>query len=114
MFTGIVQHLGRVTVVERVSFGMALTIDAQSWSHRPQLGASVAVDGCCLTITSDSAGGELRFDVIQQTLRLTTLGSFQEGDAVNLEHAVTPTTMLGGHIVQGHIDGVGTVIEMIR
>ena len=113
MFTGIVQHLGRVISIEKVSFGKILSIDAQCWSHRPELGQSIAVDGCCLTIAPNSADGLLCFDVIHPTLNITSLGSIKVGDLVNLEHAVTPTTMLGGHVVQGHIDGLGTVLGVM-
>lgn len=109
MFTGIIQQLGRVTSIEDTSFGAILRIDPGNWAHRPSPGDSIAVNGCCLTSTADS-GDFLRFDVITQTLQVTTLGSLQENDPVNLEHAVTPQTLLGGHIVQGHIDGIGRVI----
>ena len=93
-------------------FGAVLRIDPAGWSHSPAPGDSIADNGCCLTATSDETN-HLRFDVIQQTLEATTLGALKTGDPVNLEHAVTPTTMLGGHIVQGHIDGVGRVSNVI-
>ncbi|MHC5003181.1 MAG: riboflavin synthase [Planctomycetota bacterium] len=113
MFTGIVQALGTVTAVEPAAHGAVLRIDATGWSHRAAVGDSIAVDGCCLTVTDDDrsspARGELRFDVVQETLRKTVLGRRGVGDRVNLEPAVTPSTMLSGHVVQGHIDGVGTV-----
>lgn len=75
----------------------------------PIHGESIAVNGCCLTIADTSEPGCLIFDVVNQTLAATTLGTLSRGDRVNLEHAVTPTTLMGGHIVQGHIDAVGTV-----
>ncbi len=90
-------------------------IDPQGWAHQPVPGDSIAVNGCCLTfadsIEQATAGGHTHwvFDVVPQTAGLTTLGSLQPGHSVNLEHAVTAETMLGGHVVQGHIDGVGTV-----
>ena len=108
MFTGIVQHLGRVAAFDRNDFGARLRVDPVDWRHQPAHGESIAVDGCCLTI----AGRSFEFDVIRQTLEVTALGRLKVGDRVNLEHAVTPTTMLGGHIVQGHVDGVGTVSEV--
>lgn len=108
MFTGIVQHLGNVVSLESNDFGAVLRIDSGSWTHTPARGDSIAINGCCLTL-ADDASGDLCFDVIRQTLDITTLGGLAQGDPVNLEHAVTPTTMLSGHIVQGHIDGVGLV-----
>lgn len=113
MFTGIVQHLGEVVSLESNDFGAVLRIDAGNWTHKPFRGDSIAVNGCCLTLADDSEG-ELCFDVIRQTLEITTLGGFAPGDPVNLEHAVTPSTMLGGHIVQGHIDGVGIVDKVTK
>jgi riboflavin synthase len=70
----------------------------------------VSVNGCCLTVVGSPAPGEpLRFDVVPQTLGLTTVGGLAAGELVNLEHAATASTLLGGHIVQGHVDCVGTV-----
>ena len=116
MFTGIVQHLGVVADIQSTEFGCRLGVDSRQWPHRPAPGESIAVNGCCLTITGPadhrdpSTGDELLcFDVIQQTLGLTTLGRLAVGDPVNLEPAVTATTLLGGHVVQGHIDGMGVV-----
>jgi riboflavin synthase alpha subunit len=110
MFSGIVEQLGVVTACEPCEFGRTLFVDPAGWTHRPAAGDSISVNGCCLTATDPGDRvGELRFDVIQQTLRMTTLGELKEGSRVNLEPAVTPTTMLSGHIVQGHVDGVGTV-----
>lgn len=112
MFTGIVQQLGEVADVQPNDFGIVLRIDSRKWGHVPAAGDSIAVNGCCLTATPDEEG-LFRFDVIRQTLEVTTLGGLVVGDLVNLEHAVTPTTMLGGHIVQGHIDGMGLVIRIV-
>jgi len=114
MFTGIIQQLGTIVSVQTVDFVAVLRVDTHGWAHHPDPGDSIAVNGCCLTVTEDedSQPGTLRFDVIQQSLRLTTLGGLVQGSPVNLEHAVTPSTMLGGHIVQGHIDGMGTVTDV--
>lgn len=116
MFTGIVEVMGRVAAVETNDFGAVLTIDTQGWDHKAQAGESIAINGCCLTVTGDAGDridpARLRFDVIRQTLDLTTLGGLQTGDGVNLEHAVRADQMLGGHIVQGHVDGVGEVIAV--
>ncbi len=110
MFTGIVQHLGEVAAVTRCASGQALHIDTRGWGTRPRPGDSVAVNGCCLTVTDEAACvSTLRFDVVPQTLRTTTLGCLAVGDKVNLEPAVTAATLMSGHIVQGHVDGVAMV-----
>src|SRR5678815_1587963 len=118
MFTGIVQHLGRVRSLKPADFGASLWVDAGGWQHRPEHGASICVDGCCLTVTnpnnSNSKNAALAFDVIGHTLAVTTLGQRRPDDLVNLEHAVTPQTMLGGHVVQGHVDCIGTVIDLAQ
>lgn len=112
MFTGIVQALGCVRSVMAASGGRSLLVDPEGWRHAPSLGDSIAVNGCCLTLVEVTAEGCLRFDVVQQTLRVTTLGLLGPSDPVNLEHAVTPTTLLGGHIVLGHVDGVAEVVDV--
>ena len=121
MFTGIIQQLGKVIALDSNDFGAALLIDPRHWTHTASIGESIAVNGCCLTVarhggmddsSQNANDSKLRFDVIQQTLATTTIGQFRPGDAVNLERAVTPTTMLGGHIVQGHVDGVGKVVQL--
>jgi len=115
MFTGLVQHLGRVVAVDSREWGARLLIDAEDWSHRPSHGESIAVNGCCLTIADKEPNNHrLTFDAIHQTLNVTTLGKLTAGDHVNLEASVTPTTMLGGHIVQGHVDGVADVVSINR
>lgn len=112
MFTGLVQAMGRVESVEDLPERRRLVIDAEGWSHRPAAGDSVAISGCCLTAVTDSAGGRLVFDAIPETLRLTTIGDLAPGDAVNLEHSVTASTLMGGHVVQGHVDGLGEVVSV--
>ena len=77
----------------------------------PELGDSISVNGCCLTVAG-MQGRIARFDVVHETLRRTTLGGLAAGARVNLEHAVTVQTLLGGHIVQGHVDGLGSVIRI--
>jgi riboflavin synthase alpha subunit len=108
MFTGIVQHLGSVSSMESHEGGARLSIDRGTWSMRHRLGDSIAVSGVCLTLAAER-GTELVFDVIQETLRKTTLGERHVGDAVNLEASLRLETPLGGHFVQGHIDAIGTV-----
>jgi len=117
MFTGLVQHLGRVESRTSSDAGASLWVSLEGWDHRPDPGASIAVAGCCLTVADrrpDAARVEaVRFDVVPQTLRSTTIGSLGEGDRVNLESSATPTTLLGGHLVQGHVDEVGTVLSIV-
>lgn len=114
MFTGLIQHVGRVSAMSERPDGRRLTIDAAGWDHRPNCGESIAVNGCCLTVATEGTGGDLHFDVIHRTLEVTAMGALVTGDRVNLERAATPSTMLGGHIVQGHVDGVGIVSRVLR
>jgi riboflavin synthase len=109
MFTGIVAALGAVTAVEAVGDAARVTVTGIDLSHASE-GDSIAVDGVCLTAvthTSDS----FTADLLPETRRRTSLGDVAEGRPVNLELAATPATMLGGHLVQGHVDGVGTVVR---
>jgi len=108
MFTGLVQAVGRVAGVEPHAGGSRLTIDPAGWEHRPAAGDSISISGCCLTIAG-APGPMLAFDVVPETLRMTTLGSLRPGIPVNLEHAARADTLLGGHVVQGHVDGVAEV-----
>jgi riboflavin synthase len=177
MFTGLVQHVGRIAERRETPVGASLILSVGGWpegagvehpAHSPplgdlsaasgappkplqpprhsplhpplELGESISVSGCCLTLAeviggsgapasraastaastgdSTSASGEagverrLRFDVIHQTLRVTALGALAVGHRVNLERSVTPATLLGGHIVQGHVDGLGRVVAI--
>lgn len=109
MFTGLVQATGRVISVSPTSSGVRLLLSPENWSYTPNLGDSIAVSGCCLTVAAERPDAIWEFDAVPETLSKTTLGSFKSGTRVNLEHSATPTTLLGGHIVQGHIDGVGVV-----
>ncbi|QIG43458.1 riboflavin synthase [Nocardioides anomalus] len=109
MFTGIVEELGTVAGVEDQGDAIRLSIHAQHVLSDVGLGDSIAVNGCCLTV-AERDGDTWTADVMQETLDKTSLAGVQPGDRVNLERAVTPTTRLGGHIVQGHVDAVGTVV----
>ncbi len=114
MFTGIVEHMGRVAEVRSTPSGSRLVVDSCAWGHRPSPGDSIAVSGCCLTIVGGPGAGcgdagLLAFDVVPETLAKTTLGTCRVGQGVNLEHAATANTLMGGHVVQGHVDGVGRV-----
>lgn len=113
MFTGLVQAMGEVLRVGPTPTGVRLEIQPLGWDYRPALGDSIAVSGVCLTIAGLRTSGARRvwaFDVVQQTLKLTSLGALRVGSRVNLEHALLPTTLLGGHLVQGHVDGLGEVV----
>ncbi len=110
MFTGIVAEKGRVETVDRGSEGARLRI-ATGLASELSEGDSISVNGACLTATAVE-GGAFAADVMQQSLSLTTLGDLSEGDAVNLELALRADDRLGGHVVQGHVDGTGTVASV--
>lgn len=114
MFTGLVQAVGRVERAETVPTGRRLVIDLGEWSHRPAPGDSIAIDGCCLTVAGEPEGALAAFDAVPETLAKTTLGGLSVGSRVHLEHAVTGATLMGGHFVQGHIDGVARVDQIQR
>src|SRR5213594_1019697 len=105
MFTGIVRELGRVTAVDGGRAGIQLKLEAPRTASGVSVGDSVAIDGCCLTVTSVN-GSTLAFDAVPETLDRTTLGSLAAGAAVNLEPALRAGEPLGGHYVQGHVDAV--------
>jgi riboflavin synthase len=110
MFTGIVEELGQVDALESSAEGARLRIRAELASELGE-GDSVAVNGACLTATS-ATDGAFEADVMHQTLELTTLGGLEAGSNVNLELPLRATDRLGGHVVQGHVDGTGTVGEI--
>jgi riboflavin synthase len=112
MFTGIVSELGTVRSVDRTDAGARIAIDA-SFAGELREGDSVAVEGTCLTAAAVSAQG-FGADVMNQTLSLTTLGELSGGSRVNLEPALRAGEPLGGHIVQGHVDGVGEVLSVVE
>jgi riboflavin synthase len=106
MFTGIVEELGEVASFD----GARLRVRAVEALEDAKLGDSIAVDGCCLTVV-DMGPGWWEADVSEESTRRTTLGERRVGDKVNLERPVRPLDRLGGHIVQGHVDGVGEVVN---
>ena len=110
MFTGIVEELGTVAAVEDQGDAIRLAIRGATVLEGTALGDSIAVNGCCLTVTSIT-GDTWTADVMQETLDKTSLYGVRPGDRVNLERAVTADKRLGGHIVQGHVDGVGEVVR---
>lgn len=137
MFTGLIEHTGRVVRMDRAPGSNTapdapphshpdapgdtqiarLVIDPDGWDHQPAVGDSIAINGCCLTVAAiDSEPGSAfwGFDAVPETLAKTTLGSFEPGRRVHLEHAARADTLMGGHIVQGHVDGMGEVLSVQR
>ena len=129
VFTGLVQALGSVRAIRPGPQATRLEISLGDWAHRPAAGDSIAVNGCCLTVAAAGDGDSGRsdasaagsagahpawagFDVIPQTLAVTALGALRVGEPVNLEHAATPTTFLGGHVVLGHVDGLAEIVGL--
>lgn len=112
MFTGIIQSVGRVRAIEPRGGDVRLSIATGDLDLSDvQLGDSIAVAGCCLTAVTLDAGG-FAADVSNESLSLTTLGTLKNGDAVNLEKALRLADRLGGHLVSGHVDGLGTVVSV--
>jgi riboflavin synthase len=110
LFTGLVEGTGHVVSVEGGSMAR-LTIHAGRFAEDVKVGDSISINGACLT--ANEADGEiLVFYAMPETLRRTALGTLKEGSIVNLERAMTPETRFGGHIVQGHVDGVGEVLAV--
>jgi len=110
LFTGLIEDVGTVATVERTGDGARLRI-VSSLAGELALGDSIAVDGCCLTATAVD-NGAFEIEAMNQTLDVTALGAVEEGSRVNLELAMKAGDRLGGHIVQGHVDGVGTVVSV--
>ena len=108
MFTGIVECTGRIVGNRRVSGGRRLAVHSGGLAERCRVGASLCVNGVCLTV-ANSEPETLEFDVIQETLDKSTLGSKRVGDEVNLERSLRIGDRLDGHFVQGHVDGTATV-----
>lgn len=109
MFSGIIEGVGIVRTVNHRNDAVQLEIQAQFSLHQANVGDSIAVNGCCVTITS-RLGNTFWADLSEETLRLTTLGRFAQGDTVNLEQALQYGGRVGGHLVQGHVDGLGRIV----
>ena len=110
MFTGLIEDIGQVQAVERTDDGARLRI-ASRLADELALGDSIAVNGCCLTATAVS-DGTFETEAMNQTLQVTALDSIDDGSRLNLELAMKAGDRLGGHIVQGHVDGVGIVASV--
>jgi riboflavin synthase len=114
VFTGIVEEVGEVAAVDADGDSAVLTVRARDIVDDLRLGASVAVDGVCLTVvgwTAHDGSSDVDFDVMGETLARSTLGVRRRGDAVNLERAARVNSRLDGHVVQGHVDGTGVVLS---
>jgi riboflavin synthase len=110
VFTGIVEELGVVDGIEDQGDALRLTVRGPHVVVDARLGDSIAVNGCCLTV-AERDQETFTADVMRETLDKTSLGVLEPGSKVNLERAVTPAARLGGHIVQGHVDGTGSVVR---
>ncbi len=121
MFTGLVEGLGQVTAINKEPGGVRIVLtppdfflsDGVENVPSAQCGDSIAINGCCLTVVSLERGN-WSFQAGQETLSKTNLGAFRSGDLVNLERSLPVNGRLGGHFVQGHVDGVGTVDQLDR
>src|SRR5215471_15857577 len=110
MFTGIVEELGEVAGIEHLAETARLTVRGPTVTADARHGDSIAVNGVCLTVTGVS-GPTFTADVMAETLRRTTLGALAPGSPVNLERPLRLGGRLGGHLVQGHVDAVGTIVS---
>ncbi|MFQ5328390.1 MAG: riboflavin synthase [Thermodesulfobacteriota bacterium] len=110
MFTGIIQAWGVIKSIEKKGKSGRIVITTALDLEKVRLGDSIAVDGVCLTVV-DIGSGVFTAEMSGETLGLTTLGTLASGSKVNLEEPLTPTARMGGHIVTGHVDGVGTIVK---
>jgi riboflavin synthase len=113
VFTGIVEELGTVAELDVTPSGARLGVRARKLAPLAAIGDSISISGCCLTIV-EIDGATLRFDAVPETLSRTSLGALDVGDHVNLEDALRAGEPFGGHLVQGHVDGVGTIASIER
>lgn len=111
MFTGITEEIGTIRALERRGDAATVDVACRTVVTDVHVGDSIAVAGCCLTVTTADGDG-FRADLIAETLRATVLGDLVAGDRVNLERAVRADARLGGHLVQGHVDAVGEVVAV--
>lgn len=111
MFTGLVEETAPIVAVEPIGGGARLTLEAATILEGTKAGDSIAVNGCCLTITS-IAGNRLSFDLLAETLDKTNLGDQKPGSKVNLERALLAQDRMGGHFVQGHVDCAVRIVAL--
>ena len=112
MFTGIVHEMGRIDEIAATPAGARLRLTAAGTAADCRIGDSVSIDGCCLTAV-DVGGDQIAFEAVAETLRRTTLGGLAPGGDVNIEPAMRLGDRMGGHWVQGHVDGVGEVTAVV-
>ena len=112
MFTGIVEEVGTIRQIAVDGGAATLDVACSVVTSDVNVGDSISVNGCCLTVTTLPAGGGFTADLMGETLQRTSLGSLAPGAAVNLERALRADGRLGGHIVQGHVDGVGRIVSV--
>ncbi len=110
MFTGLIERVGKIKNVRYVGGDMRLSVAVPDWAEECAVGDSVAVNGACLTVT-EIENGALSMDVSAESVSRTTLGALKTGSEVNLERALRLSDRLGGHLVSGHVDGIGTIVK---
>ena len=111
MFTGIIEEVGQVKSIKEGTISSTISVEASKVLESTKVGDSICTNGVCLTVTEINKN-EFKADVMAETLRRSNLGTLKKGSKVNLERALTLQTPLGGHLVSGHIDGVGKIIEI--
>jgi riboflavin synthase len=111
MFTGIIEEVGKLVGLERAAASARLTVEGPVVAEGTRLGDSVALNGVCLTVV-EVQGSRMSFDAVPETIQRTSLKNVKVGDAVNLERALAVGQRLGGHFVQGHVDGAGTLLSV--
>ncbi|MFC5049429.1 riboflavin synthase [Rubritalea spongiae] len=112
MFTGLVETTGKIVQIEALGDQSRFTIEIP-FAEELELGDSVATNGCCLTVAAFAEKG-VQFDLLAQTLSVTSLGELEVGSIVNLERALRPSDRLGGHFVQGHVDDTGSIVDLSK
>ena len=111
MFTGIVKEIGRVRGIAKADDLYKLSIESKVVIEKSDIGASVSINGACLTVTNKGKG-VIHFDAVGETVRRTNLGNLRSGDAVNLEDSLKAGEAIGGHFVLGHVDCVGRITDI--
>lgn len=113
MFTGLIIEMGEITSLKKRSGGAVLSLKAGEAASGAKLGDSIAVNGVCLTVIEKNAD-MLSFDLSDETLQSTNLGSLKRGDRINLESSLSPDSKIGGHFVTGHVDAIGTIRSKVN
>ena len=110
MFTGLIVEMGTIVSLQRKSTGIVLSLKSKDVGTSAKLGDSISVNGVCLTVVKNN-NNCLSFELSEETLTSTNLGSLKAGDTVNLEPSLSPVSRIGGHFVTGHVDGVGKILS---